>query len=102
MRIDVRAALDVAEMIFDERERARGIDVAGQGNRRVPWMVVAPEEGVYLVEAHRLEIGDFTDRRPVIRMIGREQRRQQGHRRETVWAVLVILPALVQHDVALI
>ncbi len=35
-------------------------------------------------------------------MIGRKQRREQRHRRQPVRAVLVVLPPLVQHDVALV
>ena len=35
-------------------------------------------------------------------MVRRKQRRQHGHRRQAVGPVLVVLPALVQHDVALV
>ena len=65
-------------------------------------MIVAAEERVHFVELHRLQIRDLADRRPVVRVIRRIERRQQRHRREPIRAVLVILPALVQHDVALV
>ena len=55
-----------------------------------------------LVEADGVEIRDLTNGRPVVGMIGRKERRQHGHRRETIRAILVILPALVQHHVALV
>ena len=57
---------------------------------------------MHFVELRGLQVGDLADRRPVVRMIRREQRRQQRHRRETVGPVLVVLPPLVQHHVALI
>ena len=65
-------------------------------------MIVAAEERVHFVELHRLQVGDLADRRPVVRMIRRKQRRQQRHRRQPVRPVLVVLPPLVQHDVALV
>ena len=65
-------------------------------------MVVAPEERLHFVELHGVQVRHFADRRPVIRMFRREQRRQERHRREPVRTVLVILTALVQHDVALV
>jgi hypothetical protein len=89
-------------MRVDQLEGAVRIDVAREGDRRVARMIVAPEERLHFFEADRLEVRDFTDRRPMIGMIGREQRRQQRHRREPVRPVLVVLPAFVQHDVALV
>ena len=65
-------------------------------------MIVATEERVHFVELHGLQVGDLADRGPVVRMIRREERGEQRHRRETVRAVLVVLAALVQHDVALV
>ena len=49
-----------------------------------------------------MQIGDFADRRPVIGMLGRKQRGQHRHRRQTVGPVLVVLTPLVEHDVPLV
>ena len=42
------------------------------------------------------------DRQPVIRMIRRIERRDDRHAREAVGPILVLLPPLVEHDVALV
>ena len=65
-------------------------------------MIVPLKERAHLVQPDGVEIRDLADRRPVIRMIGREERREHRHRREAVGAILVILAPLVQHDVALV
>ena len=44
------ARRDAAEVRAHQRERCVGIDVAGERQRRVRRMVVAPEEGVHFVE----------------------------------------------------
>ena len=64
-------------------------------------MVVRLEKRAHVFERRRLQIRGLADRQPVIRMIRRKQRRRDRHRRQAVRAVLVVLPPLVQHDVAL-
>ena len=102
--LDVRrfpAARDFAEVLFRELERAFRIDVAGKRQRCVGRMVVRAEEGLHVFELHRAQILDRTDRQPVIGMVGRKQRRAQCHQRHPVRPVLVVLPPLVEHDIAL-
>jgi hypothetical protein len=65
-------------------------------------VIVAAEERVHLVELHRLQVGNLADRRPVIGVIRRKERRQQRHRRQAVGAVFIILPPLVEHDLTLV
>ena len=65
-------------------------------------MVVAAEERLHLVELHGVQIGDLADGGPVVRVVGREQRREHRHRRQPVGAVLVVLTPFVQHDITLI
>ena len=55
-----------------------------------------------LVELGGLEVRDLADRRPMVRMVRREQRAEHRHRREAVRTILVVLPPLVQDDVALV
>ena len=61
-------------------------------------MVIPREERVDLVEPHLVQVRDLADGRPVIRMIGRKQRRDNRHRAEAVRPVLVVLPPLVEDD----
>ena len=79
-----------------------GIDVARERDRRIRRMVVAREERVDLVEPDGIQIRHLADRRPVVRMIGRKERGQDGHRAQAIRPVLVILPPLVQDHGALV
>ena len=65
-------------------------------------MVIALKESVDLVELRGLQIRNLADCRPVIWMIRWKERAEHRHRREAVGTILVVLPALVQHDVPLI
>ena len=64
-------------------------------------MIVGPEKLAYVFECRRVEIRGLTDGHPVIRVIGREHRRNDRHGGEAIRPVFVVLPALVQHDLAL-
>jgi hypothetical protein len=101
-RVDPVARRQFAEILGDEVERAHDIDVAGDRQRSVARVIVAAEKRVDFVELDRLQVGDLADRGPVVRVIGRKQRRQERHRREPVGPVLVVLPPFVQHHVALV
>ncbi len=57
---------------------------------------------MHCVEADGVEVGDLADCGPVIRMIRSEERCHHRHGGQTVGPVLVVLPALVQHHVALV
>ena len=91
----------IAEVSLGEIEGAFGLDVACQRQRRIRRVIVGPEERLDVLEAHRAEIIGRPDRRPVVGMLLRKQRRDNRHEREPVRAVLVVLPPLVEHDVAL-
>ena len=93
---------DALEIRPHERKRRVGVEVAGKRNRRVRRMVVAAKERVRFVDLGRLQVRDLADRRPVVRMVRGKQRRQHRHRRQAVRTVLVVLPPLVQHHVALV
>ena len=64
--------------------------------------IVGLEERAHVSELGRAQIGRFADGQPVIGMLRRIQRRDHRHAREAVRAVLVILPPLVEHHVALV
>ncbi len=85
-----------------KRERRGRVDVARNRQRRVAGVVVTREERPYVVQACRAQIVRAADRQPVVRMVGREQRVDDGHAGHAVRAVLVVLPPLVEDDVALI
>ena len=101
-RRDARTRFDVFEVAPRQRQRVSGVDVAGDGQRRVRRMVVGAEEMADFIELGGIEVGDLANRRPVVRMVRRKQRRQHRHRREAVRAVFVVLAPFVQHDITLI
>ncbi len=101
-RIDRLARIDLTEVAVDEHECLLGIDVARERDRGIGRVIVPAKERADLVELGGLQIGDVPDRRPVIRMVWRKERRQERHRREAVRTILVVLPPLVEDDVALI
>ena len=59
----------IAEVSFREIEAAFGLDVARQRQRRVGRVIVGPEERLDVLQAHRAEILDRPDRRPVVGML---------------------------------
>ena len=64
-------------------------------------MVVGAEELADVLELHRPDVVGRPNRHPVVRVVGRKERRHHGHHRQAVRPVLVVLPALVQHHVPL-
>ena len=92
----------IAEVVAGQRVGLFGVDVAGQRQRGIGGMVIGAEEPPHFIGFGGIEVGNLTDRGPVIRMIGRIQRRQHHHRRQTVGTVFIVLPPLVEHDIALI
>ena len=64
-------------------------------------MVERLEEAPGVVHRRGHEVGGRADGHPVIRVVGRKERRRQRHAGEAVGTVLVVLPALVQHHLAL-
>ena len=93
---------EVLEIRAGQREGGVRVDVARERQRDVAGVIVGTEELPRVVESRCVEVGHLADRRPVVRMVGRKQRRQHHHRRETVRTVFVVLAALVEHDVALV
>ena len=54
------------------------------GQRRIRWMVVGGEERTDIIELRVSDVGDLPDGRPVVRMVRRIQRREQGHGGQSV------------------
>jgi hypothetical protein len=65
-------------------------------------MVIGGKELADFVERRGAQVVRRSDRDPVIRMIGRKERGRDRHAGKPVGTVLVILPPLVEHDVALV
>ena len=100
--VNGRPGGDVAEVRAREIERAGRIDVARKRERRVRRVIVGAEKLAHFVQLQPVQVLDLTDRRPVVRMIRRKQRREHRHAREAVRPVLVVLAPFVQHHVALV
>ena len=96
------AGRNLLEVGTNERERVIRIDIARECNRRIRRMVVARKERVDLVQPDGIQVRHLADGGPVVRMIGWEERGQDGHRAQTVRPVLVILPPLVEDHGALV
>ena len=64
-------------------------------------MVVGAEEGVDVFQPCRSEVFRGADRHPVVRVIVGIQSGSERHDRKAVRPVLVVLPTLVEHDIAL-
>ena len=77
-------------------------DVTAEGEHRVVRPVPAPEEGVDVVEARRVEVGHRADRRVVVGVAGRKEDGVHVGEDLTVGRVVVTLPLLLLDDVALV
>ena len=97
-----RGARDLGKVSVRERQSRAHIDVSRERQRCVARVIVRLEERPDVLEARRLNIGRSADREPVIRVVGGIQRRDDGHAGEPVGSILVVLPALVEHHVALV
>jgi hypothetical protein len=95
-----RAGRNLAEITLDEGQRGLGVDIAGNRNRGVRRMVERAEELPRIVNARGHEVGRRADRDPRIRMIRGKESLGERHARQAVGPVLVVLPPLVQHDLA--
>ena len=96
------AGLELAEVVLGQAQRLVRLDVASDRQRRVRGPVVGLEERAHVLDARRGDVLGGADRQPVIGMIRRIERRDDRHSREAVGAILVLLPPLVEHDVALV
>ncbi len=97
-----RTRRKLPEVRVRQRQRRVRVDVARDGQRGVAWVVVAREERAHVVEARRAQVVRASDRQPVVRMVGRVQRVDDGHARHAVGPILVVLPPLVEDDVTLV
>ena len=97
-----RTGRDLAEVMLRQRKGARRLDGARDCQRGVARVIVRREKRLHLVQCRRSKVVGAANRQPVIRMVGRIERRQHRHRRAPVRAVLVVLASLVEDDVALV
>jgi hypothetical protein len=98
----IPAAVDLTEVVIHQDEGFGRIDVARDGNRRILWPIVLLKKRLHVVEFGGAQIVCRANREPVVRMIGRVERRHERHPCQAVGTVLIVLPALVQHHVALV
>jgi hypothetical protein len=93
---------NVAEVLLHQIHGVPRINIAGERQRCIRGVIVGAEEIAHLIEGHRAEVLRRSDRQPVIGMVGRKEGRRQCDTGKAIRPVLVILPPLVQHDVALV
>ena len=97
-----RALIEIAKIGRRQRDGAIGIDVAGNRQRGVARLVVGLKKLADVIEPRGLDVLGSANGHPVIRMIGWIQRRDERHPGEAVRTILVVLPPLVEDDVALV
>jgi hypothetical protein len=91
-----------AEVVRGHLERVVGVHVAGESQRRVRRTVVRLKERANVLQPGGADVLGRADRHPVVRVIGRVERRRCCHSRQPIRPVLVVLPPLVEHDLALV
>jgi len=96
-----RPAGDISEVLLHERLGFHRIEVAGDGQRRVVRRIVGAEEALHVIERRRAQIRHRADHRPGIRMRAGIECGQNYLISPSVGNVIVALPSLVLHDVAL-
>ena len=96
-----RTAGNVAEVPLRQPACLARSDVARDGDGRVVGGVVRAEEPSHVFDRRRRQVRHRPDHRPVIRVIGRIEPRQDVLLRQPVGPVLVTLATLVLHHAAL-
>ena len=99
--VDVRPGGDVAEVALGERQRLIRVEVADYGEAGVVGRIEALEERLDVFQRGVVQVFRRSDGRPVVRVRRREHGGLHQHRRHAVGTVLVVLAALVLHNVAL-
>ena len=100
-RFDFGTAGDRTKPLRDQRPDLLEVDVSADGERGVVRPVPAAEEALDVFQARRREVFVRADGQPAVRVVGRIERSCDRAAHPSVRTVLVVLPALVLHDVAL-
>ena len=101
-RGQVRVRRDAAEVLLDGRTDPVGLHVADHGQDRVVRRVVQPEELGDVLDRGRVEVLHRSDRRVVVGVLGRVDRRQHLLVPRAVRPVVVRPALLVLDDLALV